>query len=55
MAYKSDRAPMSKLEYAQTAAAALSYLILNQQDSVGLVTFDDEIPPWSAPAAILRI
>ena len=43
MAYKSDRAPMSKLEYAQTAAAALSYLILNQQDSVGLVTFDDEI------------
>ena len=43
MAYKSDRAAMSKLEYAQTAAAALSYLILNQQDSVGLVTFDEEI------------
>jgi uncharacterized protein (DUF58 family) len=34
---------MSKLEYAQSAAAALSYLILNQQDSVGLVTFDEEI------------
>jgi uncharacterized protein (DUF58 family) len=43
MAYKSDRAAMSKLEYAQSAAAALSYLILNQQDSVGLVTFDEEI------------
>ena len=37
MAYKSDRAAMSKLEYAQSAAAALSYLILNQQDSVGLL------------------
>jgi uncharacterized protein (DUF58 family) len=43
MAYKSDRAAMSKLQYAQSAAAALSYLILNQQDSVGLVTFDEEI------------
>ena len=43
MAYKSDRAAMSKLEYAQSAAAALSYLILNQQDSVGLVAFDEEI------------
>ena len=43
MSYKSDRAAMSKLEYAQSAAAALSYLILNQQDSVGLVTFDEEI------------
>ena len=43
MPYKSDGAAMSKFEYAQSAAAALSYLILNQQDSVGLVTFDEEI------------
>jgi uncharacterized protein (DUF58 family) len=43
MAYKSPQAAMSKLEYAQCAAGALSYLILNQQDSVGLVTFDEEI------------
>jgi len=43
MCYQSDAAPMSKLEYARCAAAALAYLILNQQDSVGLVTFDREI------------
>ena len=36
-------APMSKLEYAQTAAAALAYLILHQQDAVGLSTFDDQV------------
>jgi uncharacterized protein (DUF58 family) len=34
---------MSKLEYAQSAAAALAYLILQQQDSAGLVTFDREV------------
>ena len=43
MRYRSDAAPMSKLEYAQRAAAALAYLVLHQQDSVGLVTFDSEI------------
>jgi len=43
MQYRSDQAALSKLEYAQCAAAALSYLILQQQDSVGLVTFDQEI------------
>src|SRR5271157_78138 len=43
MSYRSDAAPMSKLEYAQRAAAALAYLVLHQQDSVGLVAFDSEI------------
>lgn len=43
MRYQSSAAPMPKLEYAQCAAAALAYLILQQQDSVGLVTFDEEI------------
>jgi uncharacterized protein (DUF58 family) len=43
MSYKSDLAAMSKLDYAKCAAAALAYLILNQQDSVGLVAFDEEI------------
>jgi uncharacterized protein (DUF58 family) len=43
MRYQSPAAAMSKLEYAQCAAASLAYLILHQQDSVGLVTFDDEI------------
>jgi uncharacterized protein (DUF58 family) len=43
MRYRSDAAPCSKLEYAQRAAAALAYLVLHQQDSAGLVTFDSEI------------
>lgn len=43
MQYQGPDAPLSKLEYAQCVAAALSYLILEQQDSVGLVTFDREI------------
>jgi uncharacterized protein (DUF58 family) len=51
MTYKSDRAAMSKLEYAQTIAAALAYLILNQQDSVGLVTFDEEVRALVRPSS----
>ena len=43
MRYKSADASLSKLEYAQCVAASLSYLILQQQDSVGLATFDNEI------------
>ena len=43
MRYQSADAPLSKLEYAQCVAASLAYLILQQQDSVGLVTFDSEI------------
>ena len=43
-------APMSKLEYAQTAAAALSYLILHQQDAVGLATFDDRVRTLIRPS-----
>lgn len=43
MRYQSDDAALSKLEYAKCVAASLSYLILQQQDSVGLVTFDREV------------
>ena len=43
MRYRSAEAPLSKLEYAQCVAASLSYLILQQQDSVGLATFDSEV------------
>lgn len=42
---------MTKYDYACTVAAALAYLLLRQQDAVGLVTFDDRIqsrvPPRS--------
>ena len=41
MIYKSDQ--VSKLEYAQVLAASLGYLMLKQQDAVGLILFDDQI------------
>lgn len=45
-----ESATMSKLEYAQTAAAALTYLILKQQDAVGLATFDDQVRTLLKPS-----
>lgn len=39
MAYKAPGQPLSKLDYAATLAATLAYLMLRQQDTVGLVTF----------------
>ncbi len=50
MRFQGGNSAMSKLEYAQTAAAALAYLILRQRDSVGLVTFDKEIRTLVRPA-----
>lgn len=50
MQYQSDSAAMSKLEYAQCAAASLAYLVVRQQDSVGLTTFDDEVRQFIRPA-----
>lgn len=35
--------PLNKYEYACAIAASLSYLLLRQQDSVGLISFDEEI------------
>jgi uncharacterized protein (DUF58 family) len=35
--------PLSKYEYGCTVAAALSYLLLKQQDAVGLVSFDESV------------
>jgi uncharacterized protein (DUF58 family) len=44
---------VSKLTYACHLAAVLSYLMMRQQDAVGLTTFDEalrlEVPPGSAP------
>jgi len=51
MRYQSGTAAMSKLQYAECAAAALAYLILQQQDSVGLVTFDQEIRALVRPSS----
>ncbi|MFC1806375.1 DUF58 domain-containing protein [Planctomycetota bacterium] len=43
MTYTSDENGLTKLEYACYLAACLSYLMIRQQDSVGLVCFDDQI------------
>jgi uncharacterized protein (DUF58 family) len=43
MTYRGPAAALSKLEYAQSLAAALAWLVLTQQDAVGLTTFDSQI------------
>jgi uncharacterized protein (DUF58 family) len=43
MTYRGPDSPLAKLEYAQCMAAALAWLVLHQQDSVGLATFDDQV------------
>jgi len=43
MLYQSDGVAMSKLEYAQCLAAALSTIVLRQRDSVSLATGDDAV------------
>ncbi|MEX2316091.1 MAG: DUF58 domain-containing protein [Pirellulales bacterium] len=59
MQYQGPGAPLSKLAYGQCAAAALAYLVLHQRDSVGLVTFDDEvrqlIRPSSSPTQLKQL
>lgn len=51
MQYQGPSAPMSKLQYAQCAAASLAYLVLHQRDSAGLVTFDQEIRQLVRPSS----
>lgn len=57
MAYRSNG--NSKLAYACTLAAALSYLFVRQGDSVGLVAFDNEmrsyLPPRNSPPHLQRV
>src|SRR4051795_8003438 len=49
MAYASP-GNVSKLQYAQMVAASLAYMVLQQQDSVGLATFDDGVRRYLKPA-----
>src|SRR5213080_998417 len=50
---------VSKYDYACFTAAALAYLILHQQDSVGVITFDDQprkfLKPSSQPSQLKEI
>ncbi|MBM4076080.1 MAG: DUF58 domain-containing protein [Planctomycetes bacterium] len=43
MAYRSDSSSLSKLDYAKLLAASIAYIIVHQQDSVGLATFSDSV------------
>lgn len=58
MNYRGDEATglgetetLSKFEYARYLASALSYLLIRQQDAVGLVTFAREIETYLRPTA----
>ena len=43
---------ISKLEYGRYLAAALTYLMLSQQDSVGLVLYDERIRQYVPPRSV---
>ena len=49
MAYGSDE--ISKLQYGSYLSAALTYLLLRQQDAVGLTLFDTEIRTHIRPSS----
>src|SRR4029077_15448458 len=49
MKYQSES--VSKSDYPCMNAPALAYLVLRQQDSVGLVTFDNEIRQFLRPSS----
>ncbi|MDI6780336.1 MAG: DUF58 domain-containing protein [Bacteroidota bacterium] len=50
MAYGSNR-KISKLEYASYIAAALSYLMVQQRDAVGLTVYDEKVRTFMPPHA----
>ncbi len=49
MQYQGPDSPLSKHEYAQCLAASLAWLVLQQQDAVGLVAFDQQVRASVAP------
>ena len=60
MGYKSPQpAGMSKIDYARTLVAAISYLFLKQYDAVGISLFNEQImnhiPPRSKPSHFQHI
>ncbi|MFM9959909.1 MAG: DUF58 domain-containing protein [Planctomycetaceae bacterium] len=51
MTYRSEAAPLSKLEFAKHVAAAISYIVVKQQDAVGLMAFDREVSQAVRPGS----
>jgi len=50
MSYRSGNEGMTKHEYATAVAAAIAYLTLQQQDSVGLTLFDEHLTHFVRPS-----
>jgi len=46
------RKGISKLEYAKALASALAWLMMGQQDAVGLLTYDEEITNYLPPRSL---
>lgn len=55
MQYRSSTCPLSKLETAQLIAFSLAYVIVTQQDSVGLATFSAGLDQWLPPSGHIAI
>jgi uncharacterized protein (DUF58 family) len=51
MGYRGEAARATKLTYAAMMVAHLGYLLLRQQDAVGLVAVADEVRAWLPPRA----
>jgi uncharacterized protein (DUF58 family) len=51
MRYRGPLSSLSKLDYACCTVAALAWLILLQQDAVGLVTFDTQVRQFIRPSS----
>ena len=51
MRYAGSSGGMSKFRYAACLAASLAWLLQQQQDSVGLATFDDDVRAYLPPSA----
>ncbi len=54
MGYRSPEAAVSKLEYCRSLAAAMAYLLMSQQDAVGVATFAETIDGIVPPRATKR-
>jgi uncharacterized protein (DUF58 family) len=56
MQYASGAEGLTKYQYACAVAASLAFLLLQQQDAVGLAVFDDDVrqyvPAWASPNQI---
>jgi uncharacterized protein (DUF58 family) len=50
MRYQGPDSPWTKFDHAACAAASLAWLVLQQQDAVGLATFDDEVRDYIRPS-----